>query len=203
MACRGIFEAVSATVTPYPKLSATEYLAWERAQRDKHQFLNGCIYAMAGGSPRHNLIGANLIGQLHAALRGTGRRLFNSDQKIYFPASGDFVYPDGSVVCGPVRLHEGTSDVIENPTVVIEVLSKSTEQHDRGDKWEGYRSIPSLTDYVLISQRLPRLEHFARESDGSWRYRVVGAGGRLDLTTGAALLVDELYAGALDVPGDE
>jgi|CXWL01.1.fsa_nt_gi Uma2 family endonuclease len=183
-------------------MSPAEYLGWERAQPDKHQYLRGEVFAMAGGSPRHNLLGANVIAILHAALRGGPCRPFTSDQKIYLPAVGEFVYPDGTVVCGRVRLHDGTSDVIENPTVIVEVLSKSTEQHDRGDKWAGYREIPSLTDYVLVSQRVPRLEHFGREPDG-WKYRVVGAGGHVELTTRCVLIVDELYEGAFEVPGDD
>lgn len=186
-------------------MSPAEYLEWERTQRDKHQFLRGKVYAMAGGSLRHNRLGANVLGDLRAALRGGQCAPFSSDQKIYIPASGNFVYPDGTVVCGPAKLHAGTTDVIDNPRIIVEVLSKSTEQHDRGDndKWNDYRSVPSLTDYVLVSQRLPQLEHYARESDGSWRYRVVGAGGRLELTTGTSLFVDELYEGVFDLPGDD
>jgi Uma2 family endonuclease len=183
-------------------MSPAAYLEWERAQPGKHQYLHGEVYAMAGGTPRHNLLGANVLARLHAALRGGSCRPFTSDQKIYLPTTREFVYPDGTVVCGPVQLHEGTSDVIENPTVLVEVLSKSTEQHDRGGKWEGYRDIPSLTDYVLVSQRLARIESFCREPDG-WKYRVLGAGGRLVLAAGTILLVDEIYEGAFDVPGDD
>lgn len=194
---------MSATTAPLAKMPAAEYLEWERAQRDKHQFLHGEVFAMAGGSPRHNRLCVNVLAQLHANLRGGPCGPFSSDQKIYIPATGNFVYPDSTVVCGPVQLHAGTSDVIDNPKVVVEVLSKSTEQHDRGDKWEDYRSVPSLTDYVLLSQRIARVEHYGRESDGSWRYRVAGPGGRLELTTGLLLVVDELYETAFDVPGDD
>ncbi len=183
-------------------MSPAEYLEWERKQRDKHQLLHGEVYAMAGGSPRHNRLCAKVLARLDAALAGGPCGPFSSDQKIFIPAANNFVYPDATVVCGPVRLHDNTTDVIDNPRVVVEVLSKSTEQHDRGDKWEDYRSIPSLTDYVLVSQRLARLEHFAREEDGSWRYRVVGAGGRVELTTGTILVVDEVFEGAFDLPGD-
>lgn len=127
---------------------------------------------------------------------------FSSDQKVFVPASGNFVYPDATVVCGRVELHDLSPDVITNPRFVGEVLSKSTEQHDRGDKWQDYRSIRSLTDYVLVSQRVARLEHFARDTDGSWRYRAFGIGERLELTTGAVLVVDELFEGMFEVPGD-
>jgi len=193
---------MSVSNTPLSRMSPAEYLAWERTQREKHQLLHGEVYAMAGGSPRHNRLCARVLARLDDALRGSSCGPFSSDQKVFIPATNNFVYPDATVVCGPVELYPGTNDVIDNPGVVVEVLSKSTEQHDRGDKWEDYRSIPSLTDYVLVSQRLARLEHFARESDGSWRYRVVGAGGRLQLTTGAVLVVDEIFEGAFDLPGD-
>jgi Uma2 family endonuclease len=183
-------------------MTPAEYLEWERTQRDKHQLLHGEVFAMAGGSPRHNRLCARVLATLDAALRGGPCGPFSSDQKVFIPSTSNFVYPDATVVCGPVRLHAGTVDVIDNPRVVVEVLSKSTEQHDRGDKWEDYRSVMSMTDYVLVSQRLPRLEHFARETDGSWRYRVVGAGGRLELTTGTILVVDEIFDDIFDVPGD-
>lgn len=183
-------------------MSPAAYLNWERGQRDKHQLLHGEVFGMAGGSPRHNFLGARVLARLDAALRGGPCRPFTSDQKVHVPATGDFVYPDGTVVCGPVQLHDETSDVIVNPTIVVEVLSKSTEQHDRGDKWEDYREIPSLTDYVLVSQRLARLEHFRREADG-WKYRVVGSGGQLELTNGTILIVDDLFEGAFDIPGDD
>ncbi|OJY15628.1 MAG: hypothetical protein BGO98_23390 [Myxococcales bacterium 68-20] len=190
------------STAPLSRMTPAEYLEWERTQREKHQLLHGEVYAMAGGSPRHNRLCVRILARLDAALQGGPCGAFSSDQKVFIPASGNFVYPDGTVVCGPVQLHDGTADVIDNPRVVVEVLSKSTEPHDRGDKWEDYRSIPSLSDYVLVSQRLARLEHFAREADGSWRYRVVGAGGRLELTTGTILVVDEIFEGALDLPGD-
>ncbi|MBX3189680.1 MAG: Uma2 family endonuclease [Labilithrix sp.] len=183
-------------------MSPTEYLAWEREQPGKHQLLDGAVFAIAGGSPLHNRLSARVLALLDVALRGGPCGPFSSDQKVFIPVTGNFVYPDGSVVCGEVALHEGTADVIDNPRVVFEVLSKSTEQHDRGDKWSDYRSVASLTDYVLVSQRLARIEHFAREADGSWRYRVAGAGGEVRLTTGTVLRVDDVFAGALDLPGD-
>ena len=194
---------MSRVIVPRSDVSPAEYLEWERAQPGRHQLLRGAVYAMAGESPRHNLLGARLLEQLGAALRGSPCRPFSSDQRIHNPATGDYVYADAIVICGPVHLHGDTRDVIDNPSVVVEVLSNSTEQHDRGDKWEGYRGLASLTDYLLVSQRLARLEHFAREEDGSWRYRVVGAGGRLVLATRAEFMVDGLYDGVFDVPGDD
>lgn len=190
------------TTAYQPSMPPAEYLEWEKRQAGRHQYLHGEIYAMVGGSPRHNLLAVRVLARLDAALRGGACRPFSSDQKIHVPATGDYVYADGTVVCGTVELHAQTSDVIENPSVVVEVLSKSTEQHDRDEKWQGYRTIASLSDYLLVSQRLVRLEHFGREADGAWRYRVSGVGGRLELTDGTVLVADELYEGAFEVPGD-
>ncbi|MBX3193275.1 MAG: Uma2 family endonuclease [Labilithrix sp.] len=187
------------SATSSSKMGPSDYLAWERAQAGKHQYVGGEIFAMAGGSPRHNFLSGRIWSRFDAA----PCRPLSSDQKVHIPRSGNFLYPDCTVVCGPVQLYARASDVIENPRVVVEVLSQSTEHHDRGDKWQDYRSIESLTDYVLVSQRMAHIEHFARESEGSWKYRDAGAGGRLELTTGAVLVVDEIYAGAFDLPGDE
>lgn len=183
-------------------MSPVEYLAWEREQVGRYQYLAGAVFAMAGGSPRHNLLAANVLAALHGALRGGPCRVFTSDQKIHVGATGDYVYADATVVCGAIRLHEPTRDVLENPTLIVEVLSRSTEQHDRGDKWRGYRELPSLTDYVLVSQWAECIEHYAREPDGSWRYRVFGANGNVALACGGSLEVDRVYEGALDVEGD-
>jgi len=191
------------TAIPARKMSPRDYLAWEREQTDKHQYLGGEVFAMAGGSPRHNRLAFNVSGELHSRLRGGNCGGFTPDQKIFIPSTGNYVYPDGGLVCGRVELHAETRDVIENPRVVVEVLSSSTEKHDRGDKWRDYQSVSSLTDYLLVSQRLPRIEHFAREADGSWKYRVAGPGGRIELTTGTVLDVDAIYAGTFELPSDE
>jgi Uma2 family endonuclease len=158
---------------------------------------------MAGTSPRHNRLAYNTGLALQSGLLGgADGGGFNSVQKIFIPATGNYVYPDGGLVCGQVELQPGTRDVMQNPRVIVEILSSSTEKHDRGDKWTDYRSVPSLTDYVLVSQRLPQIEHFAREADGSWKYRVAGLGGRIELSTGSVLDVDTIYAGSLELPGD-
>jgi Uma2 family endonuclease len=189
------------TAAPIARMTSAAFLEWERLQSDKHQLLGGEVFAMAGGSPRHNRLSARVGALLEASLPA-GCRTFSSDQKVFIPASGNFVYPDVTVVCGAISLAPGASDVIDNPRVVVEVLSASTEQHDRGDKWQDYRSVASLTDYVLVSQRLARVEHFGRESDGSWRYRAFGPGDVLELTNGTTLAVDELFEGVSEIPGE-
>lgn len=183
-------------------ISPADFLTWERAQAERHEFFQGEVFAMAGGSPRHNALCANVSAALHASLRNGSCHVFSSDQRIGVGQRQRYVYPDLSITCGPVSLEPGTSDVITNPTVVVEVLSASTEQYDRGMKWEGYQRIPSLTDYLLVSQSEPRIEHFRRQGDGQWVYQSAGAGGRVTLSTGAVLHVDDIFAGMLEIAGE-
>jgi Uma2 family endonuclease len=184
-------------------MTAAEYLAWEREQLDKHEFHRGEVFAMAGGSVRHNALAAEMVGELRNALRGSGCRPLGSDQRLALRGGDRYVYADVVVVCGQVELAEGTTDVVSNPTVVCEVLSKSTERYDRGEKWERYQELASLTDYLLVSQRAPLVEHYQRNADGSWRYTAVRAGDQVTLAGGARVSVDALFEGAFELPGDE
>lgn len=143
---------------------------------------------------------ARVAGGLRA-LRGRGRVVMTSDQRVTAENHGRYVYPDVSVVGGKLELEP--NEVLVNPALIVEVLSASTEQHDRGLRWDGYQGIASLQDYVLVAQTEPRIEHYQRAADGSWTYRAARAGQRVTLSIGAVLILDELYAGVLDVPGDE
>jgi Uma2 family endonuclease len=182
-------------------LTADEYLDWERGQQVRHEFFHGEVFAMAGGSMRHNALCASLIEALRTQLRGRCVVL-TSDQRIVALHRGRYVYPDISVVCGPVVTEPGTSDVLANPTVLVEVLSDSTEQYDRGLKWDGYQRIESLTDYVLVAQTMPRIEHFRRDRTRTWLYQFAAAGERLVLSNDVVLDVDAIFAGILELPGD-
>jgi len=184
-------------------MTASEYLAWEREQAGKHEYFAGEIFAMAGGSPRHNALVSAVIIRLGNAFAGGHCRIFPSDQRLAPPGHDRYVYADASVVCGGIQLQPGTTDVVTNPSIVVEVLSRKTEQYDRGLKWEGYRSIPMLTDYLLMSQQAARIEHFQRQADGSWRYRVVEAGERVTLSTGVMLDVDSVFEGVFELASDE
>jgi Uma2 family endonuclease len=183
------------------KLTPAEYLAWEREQVDKHEYHAGEVFAMAGGSPRHNWIAGRMQILLDRSL-DTRCFTFPSDQRIVFDDGKRYVYPDVSVVCGPIVLQEGTSDVVANPSILIEVLSSTTEQYDRGLKWEGYQRLPSVTDYLLVAQHEVRVEHYQRAPDQGWFYRTYGAGERIALGKGAKLEVDAIYARAFELPGD-
>ncbi|MGK4004558.1 Uma2 family endonuclease [Sorangium sp. So ce1036] len=184
------------------RMSAAEYLAWEREQPAKHEYHLGDVFAMAGGSPRHDFLSNAVGAELRASVRGTGCHVLSSDQRISARQGERYVYADAVVVCGGVRTEPGESDVLANPTVVVEVLSRSTETSDRGERWEGYQRLPSLTDYLLVSPWHVRVEHFRREGDGSWRYRVHERGDTIALANGAQVSVDAIYDGAFELPAD-
>jgi Uma2 family endonuclease len=183
------------------KLTPAEYLSWEREQVDKHEYHAGNVFAMAGGSPRHNWIAGNVQSALKRALDDRCFT-FTSDQRILFDDGQRYVYPDVSVVCGPILLQDGTNDVVVNPTILVEVLSSTTEQYDRGLKWEGYQRLSSLTAYLLVAQHEVRVEQYLRAPDRGWFYRAYGAGERIALPGGAQLDVDAIYARAFELPGD-
>ena len=184
------------------RLTAGEYLAWEREQPGKHEFFHGEVFAMAGGTPRHNALCVSIGAELRAALRPRGCSVLSSDQRLAFPPEARYVYPDLTVICGPPAFQPGARDVITNPAILVEVLSGSTEEYDRGLKWAGYQRIASLTDYVLVAQSEARIEHYWRNADGTWTYRAVGPGEQLTLSGGGEFAVDAIYAGAFDLPGE-
>jgi Uma2 family endonuclease len=183
-------------------MAVPEYLAWEREQKERHEYLQGEVFCMAGGSPRHAALAAAVTIELGNALRGGPCRVLSTDQRIVARDGEHYVYADVSVVCGRMQLAGGTNDVLANPSIVVEVLSKSTEAYDRGKKWDGYQNIASVTDYLLVSQSLLHIEHYQREASGEWRYRVAGRGDRVTLKGGAAVEVDTVYQGVFELEGD-
>jgi Uma2 family endonuclease len=191
-----------ARIAERSNLSPQEFLAWERQQPTKHEYFRGEVFAMAGGSPRHNALCANVLVRLRDALGEGPCNVFTSDQRVSMHAGERYVYPDVTVVCGSLILQTGTSDVVENPAILVEVLSSSTEQYDRELNWEGYQRLPSLSDYLLVSQSEARIEHFRRESSGTWVYRSAVAGDRVTLSNGATVDVDAVFGRLLELPGD-
>ncbi|HKY37842.1 MAG TPA: Uma2 family endonuclease [Polyangiaceae bacterium] len=156
-------------------LTAAEYLALERSSPTKHELFQGQLIAMTGASLVHNVIVANIVAELRAALRDRPCVALPSDMKVLVRASGHYYYPDATIVCGAPEFADDQRDAIVNPTVVVEVLSDSTERRDRGDKFHDYRSIPSCTDYLMCSSAEPFVEHYTRDADG-WRLREYGSG---------------------------
>lgn len=183
------------------ELGPDEFLAWEREQTERHLYVRGEIWAMAGGSPRHNHLAARVIALLAGSLEKTCRT-FSSDQKIGLPED-DFVYSDAVVICGALQMRPGATDVVTNPAVVVEILSKSTESYDRGDQQRGDLALPSVRHYVLVSQRELRVEIYTRQDDGSFRFEVLGSGAKVGLDRiGVTIDVDDLYGDSLSLPGD-
>lgn len=150
------------------KFTYEEYLARESSSQSKSEFYAGQIFAMSGGTPRHNTIGVNLIVSTRNRLRGTPCRPFNSDQRIHIQPSGLATYPDISIVCGELALAPQDTDAIVNPRVIFEVLSKSTESYDRGKKFDFYRQLDSLREYILVSQEEAQVERFTKQMSGDW-----------------------------------
>jgi len=169
-----------------------EYLAFERDSEMKHEFADGEIYAMAGGSLRHSALASRISAALESA-RAPGCIAFQSDMRLRVLATGRATYPDASMVCGPIQLDpvDPSGTTITNPSLLVEVLSPSTEEVDRGSKLQDYQRIPSLQEYVLVSQH-PRLEIYRRLSSGSWEYRDVREG-VVTLASGATLDLSILY----------
>ena len=180
--------ALAPTPQPY-RFTVEEYLAFERASAERHEYLDGVIYAMAGSaSPQamagesedHGIICMNLSVSLGSQVRGTPCRAFSKDTKVrcgpYRPHTreGLYAYPDLVVVCGPSQYHDQARDVLLNPTVIVEVLSPSTAAFDRGEKFRRYRAwLPTLTDYVLVAQDRPLMDHYHRQEDGTWTFRAL------------------------------
>jgi Uma2 family endonuclease len=164
--------------TPY---TVDQYLAIERASEERYEYLDGDIYAMAGESPEHGDISANVMVSLGGQLKGTSCRARTKDTKVRsgpLLKAGEtvkvlFSYPDILVVCGEPEYADKHRDIILNPKVIVEVLSKTTENFDRGEKFTRYQTWnPSLTDYLLIRQDRRQVEHYTRQDDGSWTYRL-------------------------------
>jgi Uma2 family endonuclease len=148
-------------------ITPERYLEVERGAEFKSEYINGQMYAMAGGSEDHSAIAVNVASELRAALRSSGCRVFNRDLKVYTPESDSFTYPDVSVFCGEVKHRDSTRDVALNPILLVEVLSSSTSDYDRGTKFAHYRSIPSFREYLII-QQTPRLIEQWALVDGRW-----------------------------------
>jgi Uma2 family endonuclease len=183
------------------RMSPGEYLAFERASEERHEYADGEIFAMSGGTIQHAAIAGNIIRDLGIALRGRGCRVLTSDMRIHIPATGRYVYPDAAVVCGQAKLQDEHSDTLLNPRLIVEVLSDSSEAYDRGDKFDQYRTIESLRTYVIASQKGPRIEVFSRQSGDSWLLRVYGPGQRAALQDLEVFLdVDLVYKDALEPP---
>jgi Uma2 family endonuclease len=150
------------------RYSPEEYLAIEVESEEKHEFHDGEIIPMAGGLPNHNQIAGNIYATLNFALRGKPYQAFVTDQRLWIPAKRLYTYPDVMVMTLPLVLQEGRKDVVMNPLLIVEVLSKSTAVYDREEKFRAYRTIPTFQEYVLIDQYSQHIEHYVKVGAKKW-----------------------------------
>ncbi len=185
-----------------PKITEEEYLRLEEGAQEKSEFICGEILAMARGTFRHSRLAVNWTIDLGSKLRGRNCGIFSSDARIRTPLTGSFLYPDVSVVCGEPQPYLNRVDTFTNPKVVIEILSPSTAGYDHGKKFELYREIHSLQDYVLVHAGSPYVEHFARQEDSSWvlrEYRGLEAAIHI-VSIDCAVRLQDIYTGVFELP---
>jgi Uma2 family endonuclease len=184
-------------------IPAEEYLERERAApQERHEYIDGWVVRVSGASIEHNFIVSNLNRELGNQLRETDCRVTTNDLRVTFPSLDKYAYPDVVAFCGEPELEEEHLDMLYNPTLIVEVLSPTTEDYDHGKKFSRYRRIDTLQEYLLVAQDAPRVEHYVRQDDGSWRLTDTDG---LDATITlpsieAELPLDEVY---LDVLEDE
>lgn len=177
------------TATTY---SIEEYFEMEALSDNKLEYRNGNIFEMHGVKPRYNLITAWIITYLNILLMDKAKKYFvlTSDTKIHIPKLNSFIYPDAVVICEEIQLLEGRSDVVINPLLIVEVLSKSTVANDRTGKFFDYRNIPTFQEYILVKQDFPEVTSFYRKDKKLWEEAV------------AIGLEDKMYLKSLDISVD-
>ena len=181
------------------RMTYGEYLAAEEASEIRHEFLNGEVWAMSGGTPEHGALAAALIRHIGNALDGRPCRVFTSDVRVRVADTGLSTYPDVTIVCSQVETAPEDANAVTNPVVLVEILSDSTEAYDRGAKFAHYRRLPSLQAYVLVSQMEPRIEVYRRTDAGQWLLSEARGGETIEIAPLAVTLdVNAIYANPLE-----
>lgn len=176
----------------FPQFTPAEYLEWEEQQEFRHEFVDGEVYAMTGGTVNHSEIAVNFSTILRNHLRGSGCRVLNSDVKVQTLASNSYCYPDISVTCD--ARDRTASKFISHPCLIVEVLSPSTEAYDRGDKFALYRRSTSLQEYVLVSTNQMRLDVYQRNERGRWEFSSYSSGELVELkSVNFSFEIDRVY----------
>lgn len=169
-----------------------EYFVWEEHQLEKHELIDGRVYAMSGGSQNHSAIAVNCLLSITPHLRGSQCRVFNSDLKVNILNTSNYTYPDLSVTCDP--RDNSSSQYITYPCLIVEVLSDTTEAYDRGKKFEKYRRNPNLVDYVLVSSEEMAIDIYHKNDGGDWLILSYRAGDRVELKSiGLSLAIEKFY----------
>jgi Uma2 family endonuclease len=181
-------------------LTPEEYLAIERQAEYKSEYVEGVMYAMAGGSPQHNSVSVNILTLINLHLWESPCKVFNSEMKVRVPSSRKYHYPDVTIVCEKPEYADDEKDVLLNPLLIVEVLSKSTQGYDKGKKFLYYQEIDSFREYLLVAQDHPLVQHYVRQPDGSWIYKKIdGLEQSAELMTiNCRLKLKDIYAKALD-----
>ena len=188
---------MAASSPPQRHYTLAEYLDVEEMGLVRHEFLNGEIFAMAGGTPEHAALAAAVVVVLGGKLRGGPCRLYSADLRIRILATGLATYADAAGVCGDAARDPASPTHVTNPSVIVEVLSTSTEEYDRGEKREHYQQIATLREYVLVAQDRRRVEVFVRDATGAWTHHVYGAGEAAALPSmNLTFSTDDLYDAA-------
>lgn len=179
-----------------PWIDYDAYLALERSTDVRHEWLDGVVYALPVGSLAHAALAIAMGAELRTLALPRGCRVFSSDAKLRIPATGLSTYPDLSVVCGPIVVDPVDANAMINPVVLVEVLSDGTESFDRGEKFAHYRRIPTLRDYVMVSQHKALIEVYSRDGDDLWTLREAGAGQSVALVALPGVVeIDRVYDG--------
>ena len=177
------------------RFTPEEYLVIERLADSRSELIDGDIYAMAGATIAHITINDNLTVEVGTQLKRTSCQGMSQNMKVAAGGGRSYVYPDYLIVCGERRFRDGEQDVLTNPSIVVEILSPSTQQYDRTTKFDLYKQIPTVNEYVLIEQDRPRVEHWRRADDGDWRWNTVeGMDATLSLDSApVAVALRDLY----------
>jgi Uma2 family endonuclease len=153
---------------PKTFVSPEEYLEYDRHSEERNEYYNGEMFAMARGSPRHGVIICNVGGELRHRLRDKACVVCGTEVRLRVPATGLYTYPDVMVVCGEMQCSDDRKDTVVNPILIAEVLSPSTRDYDRGQKFQHYRALPSLVEYLTVAQDAPHIEHWTRQPADRW-----------------------------------
>lgn len=181
---------------PRTSLTPEEYLAFEAQSADKHEYYGGVVVALAGGNEAHSIICSNLNALLHSQLRQRPCLVYTSDLKVKAERPRKYMYPDLSITCGQALFEDSARRVLLNPIVIIEVLSDSTEQYDRGKKFQYYQSILSVQEYILVAQDAKHIDHYQRQADNLWLLSSIDVDhGQLYLPSiDCTIILEEVYA---------
>jgi Uma2 family endonuclease len=184
---------------PKPFYTIAQYLQLERAGEQKHEYYDGQIFALAGSSENHNLIAAHILGILYGQVRKRPCKVYPSDMRIKVAKTKLYTYPDISIVCGTALFDDAESDTLLNPMVIFEILSASTEKYDRGKKFEQYRTITTLQEYILVNQNNHLVEQYTRQTDNTWLLTIHDTlESQIELrSVGCTLVLADIYEGII------